>query len=79
MSEGLDSSDFERMGSLSFRQLSELRHRGAFSVVSQTFASCCQRCGQSDDLSIAALPTTWYRVCTSLVFSKENADVPRKH
>jgi hypothetical protein len=33
---------FESIGCLTFEQLSTLRHRGAFSAVSQTFATCCQ-------------------------------------
>ncbi|KAI0603419.1 putative death-receptor fusion protein-domain-containing protein [Biscogniauxia sp. FL1348] len=34
--------NFEVLGRLTFNQLSNLRHRGAFTTVSQTFASCCQ-------------------------------------
>lgn len=33
---------FERIGQLTFDELSSLRHRGAFTTVSQTFSSCCQ-------------------------------------
>ena len=33
---------FNSIGSLTFAQLSRLRHRGAFSTVSSTFATCCQ-------------------------------------
>ncbi|KAI1429341.1 putative death-receptor fusion protein-domain-containing protein [Xylaria sp. FL1777] len=33
---------FEDIGNLTFDQLSNLRHRGAFSTVSQTFTTCCQ-------------------------------------
>ncbi len=33
--------DLKRIGDLAFTQLAELRHRGAFSTVSQTFADCC--------------------------------------
>ncbi|CAJ2509884.1 Uu.00g057840.m01.CDS01 [Anthostomella pinea] len=35
--------DFETIGRLTFDELSNLRHRGAFSTVSQTFTSCCQQ------------------------------------
>jgi len=35
-------SSFEAIGRLTFRELSTLRHRGAFTTVSQTFATCCQ-------------------------------------
>ncbi|KAI0166428.1 hypothetical protein GGR57DRAFT_496690 [Xylariaceae sp. FL1272] len=34
--------NFEDIGRLTFHQLSNLRHRGAFSTVSQTFTACCQ-------------------------------------
>ncbi|KAI0389979.1 hypothetical protein F5Y17DRAFT_446624 [Xylariaceae sp. FL0594] len=34
--------NFEDIGNLTFDQLSNLRHRGAFSTVSQTFTGCCQ-------------------------------------
>lgn len=34
----------QELGDLSFTQLAELRHRGAFSTVSQTFTACCLSC-----------------------------------
>ncbi|KAI1450812.1 putative death-receptor fusion protein-domain-containing protein [Annulohypoxylon stygium] len=34
--------NFEDIGRLTFDELSNLRHRGAFTTVSQTFTSCCQ-------------------------------------
>lgn len=58
----MTKSDFEMIGVASFTQLAELRHRGAFSTVSQTFATCCLRCGQSSDPEIASLPHNWYQV-----------------
>ncbi|KAH6896991.1 putative death-receptor fusion protein-domain-containing protein [Thelonectria olida] len=33
---------YERIGNLSFTQLSTLRHRGAFTTVALTFSTCCQ-------------------------------------
>jgi hypothetical protein len=59
---GFTADDYEKIGMSSFTQLAELRHRGAFSTVSQTFATCCQRCGQSNDPAISALPQRWYQV-----------------
>lgn len=59
---GLMRVDYERVGTLSFIQLAELRHRGAFSTVAQTFTTCCQRCGESKDPSISSLPEAWYEV-----------------
>ncbi|KAH7041120.1 putative death-receptor fusion protein-domain-containing protein [Microdochium trichocladiopsis] len=35
-------ASFEIIGRLTFQELSNLRHRGAFTTVSQTFATCCQ-------------------------------------
>lgn len=37
------SKHFVEIGDLTFLQLSTLRHRGAFSTVSLTFAVCCQQ------------------------------------
>lgn len=34
---------FESIGNLTFTQLATLRHRGAFTTVSSTFATCCQQ------------------------------------
>lgn len=59
---GLRKDDYESIGSSSFTQLAELRHRGAFSNVSQTFATCCLRCSQSNDPTISSLPQEWYQV-----------------
>ena len=65
--QGLKKHDYEKIGSTSFTQLAELRHRGAFSTVSQTFATCCQRCGQSKDEAISSLPDEWYQVRTKIL------------
>lgn len=53
---------YRKFGELAFQQLAELRHRGAFSTVSQTFTECCLRCARSDDLMIQTLPKEWYQV-----------------
>jgi hypothetical protein len=39
----LTIKDLDRLTSLSFTALTELRHRGAFSAVAQGFAACCAR------------------------------------
>ncbi|PYH62216.1 THADA/TRM732 family protein [Aspergillus niger CBS 101883] len=65
---GLTVEHFEKIGTLSFIQLAELRHRGAFSTVSQTFATCCQRCGQSTSEEISALPSRWYQEAKKIIF-----------
>ncbi|ODH48059.1 hypothetical protein GX48_05824 [Paracoccidioides brasiliensis] len=64
---GLVQADFNKIGSLSFTQLAELRHRGAFSAVSQTFTACCQRCGQSKDLGISNLLDMWYKDALKII------------
>jgi hypothetical protein len=38
----LPFSLLQKAGNLTYNQLSNLRHRGAFSTVSLTFARCCQ-------------------------------------
>lgn len=56
--------DFENIGNLTFDQLSNLRHRGAFTTVSQTFASCCQLVKYSNTSSDqrSTLLDVWYKV-----------------
>lgn len=66
--EGLQRADFAKIGGASFTQLAELRHRGAFSNVSQTFATCCQRCSSAKDPSIRELPRGWYQEARSTIF-----------
>ncbi|KAI3140371.1 hypothetical protein CBS147326_2072 [Penicillium roqueforti] len=66
--DGLNMADFANIGGVSFTQLAELRHRGAFSNVSQTFATCCQRCSSSKDPAIRELPRTWYQEAKSTIF-----------
>ena len=39
----MSSVEFEQLCRLTFTELAELRHRGAFSAVAQAFASCCAR------------------------------------
>ncbi|KAE9992852.1 hypothetical protein EG327_007479 [Venturia inaequalis] len=42
----LSENEFVAMCSTVFMELSNLRHRGAFSAVAQAFAACCSRCHQ---------------------------------
>ncbi|KAL3471955.1 putative death-receptor fusion protein-domain-containing protein [Aspergillus californicus] len=65
---GLTREDFEKVGRSSFTQLAELRHRGAFSTVAQTFSMCCQRCGQSRNADISILPLLWYKESKKIIF-----------
>ncbi|OAX82401.1 hypothetical protein ACJ72_03247 [Emergomyces africanus] len=66
-STGLVEDDFNKMGSLSFTQLAELRHRGAFSAVSQTFMACCQRCSESINPDISNLLNVWYKGALKII------------
>lgn len=61
-SDFLTATRFEELGRLCFTQLIELRHRGAFSAVAQTFAAFCRRCYDSDDEKLRGLPDKWYQV-----------------
>lgn len=62
---------FTKVGNLTFEQLSSLRHRGAFSTVSLTFARCCQlsQCHSSSDML-----EVWYKVTDPPL---QSLDVPR--
>ena len=51
-------------------QLGELRHRGAFSTVSITFASCCFACVQSGDPDLIYEPQEWYQEALSWMTQK---------
>lgn len=57
---------FRRLSNLTFDQLSTLRHRGAFTTVSQTFATCCQQTKylNADLKDGDELLNTWYQVST---------------
>jgi hypothetical protein len=66
---GLSYGDFKAIGQLCFTQLAELRHRGAFSTVSQTFVTCCHQCEQSGDPSILMLPGRWLNVSSIIPVS----------
>ena len=59
---GIQYEDLHSIGRLSFTQLAELRHRGAFSTVSQTFAACCTCCAQSPEMAVRGLLESWYQV-----------------
>ncbi|KAL1796750.1 hypothetical protein ACET3X_005290 [Alternaria dauci] len=64
---------FEKLGRFCFTQLLELRHRGAFSTVSQTFAVFCRRCVTSNIASIRALPEMWYQETLRSIQAKSDA------
>lgn len=54
---------FEAVGNLSFTQLANLRHRGAFTTVAATFATCCQLTKHLDPVEgEVSLLEVWYQV-----------------
>lgn len=57
----MTSDQLRAMGDLAFTQLAELRHRGAFSAVSQTFTICCVRCNTGSGATRSTLED-WYQV-----------------
>jgi len=57
----MDTEQLRNMGDLSFTQLAELRHRGAFSTVAQTFATCCLRSNNGPEATRRNVKE-WYQV-----------------
>lgn len=53
---------YSKAGALCIEQLSRLRHRGAFSVVTQTFAECCQAVEDCSIQEATCLRRQWYEV-----------------
>lgn len=69
----ISPTQFEELGRLCFKQLIELRHRGAFSAVAQTFAAFCRRCYSVDDESLRSLPNKWYKETLSSIQAQAHA------
>ncbi|KAA8564146.1 hypothetical protein EYC84_012123 [Monilinia fructicola] len=69
----MSSELFTKVGNLTFQQLSNLRHRGAFSTVSLTFAKCCQI---SQYLASSELLDVWYKGALQCIF--EQASTTRR-
>ncbi|TDZ18524.1 Uncharacterized protein Cob_v008660 [Colletotrichum orbiculare MAFF 240422] len=66
---------FTTVGSLTFDQLSNLRHRGAFNTVSLSFATCCQLVKHLDDPSAGhegtqTLLDIWYEGTKRCIFAQ---------
>ncbi|CAM1505583.1 Fc.00g112200.m01.CDS01 [Cosmosporella sp. VM-42] len=64
---------FEIVGNLSFHQLASIRHRGAFSTVAATFATCCQlvkHLDQGDASDQETLLEIWYKGTLDAIFSQ---------
>lgn len=54
-----DRRDLNKIGSLCMEQLTQLRHRGAFSTVAQTFALCCETARSSANDKTKSLLMHW--------------------
>ena len=59
--EALSSAQLISIGVLCLTQLSELRHRGAFSTVASTFLECCSKCVRSTNSVNATMPIVWFQ------------------
>ncbi|RYP79117.1 hypothetical protein DL771_000095 [Monosporascus sp. 5C6A] len=68
----LPRDSFERIGRLTFEELSNLRHRGAFTTVTQTFASCCQlvKYFPAPTTEQASLLDEWYQGALSCIYTQ---------
>ncbi|KAI4724759.1 hypothetical protein E4T49_07502 [Aureobasidium sp. EXF-10728] len=55
----LSPQQLRQLGDLTFTQLAELRHRGAFSTVAQTFVICCMRSNSGAD-TVSQDLKDWY-------------------
>ena len=68
---------FQQVGALMFEQLSTLRHRGAFSTVTQTFTACCQlaqhpHLGSLDSGNQETLLLSWYRSTLDCIYAQDS-------
>ncbi|KAI1378260.1 putative death-receptor fusion protein-domain-containing protein [Hypoxylon crocopeplum] len=61
--------NFEAIGRLTFDELSNLRHRGAFTTVSQTFTSCCQLVKYFPDDG-SSLLDEWYKGAVTCIHTQ---------
>lgn len=57
----LSPQQLRQLGDLTFAELAELRHRGAFSTVAQTFVVCCMRSNGGTD-TVSQTLEDWYKV-----------------
>lgn len=61
-------SNLKRFGWLALTQLKEIRHRGAFSTVSLTFAACCTACARSGNTGLIQEQKSWYQEALKAMF-----------
>ncbi|EHK24695.1 uncharacterized protein TRIVIDRAFT_61472 [Trichoderma virens Gv29-8] len=64
---------FETIGNLAFEQLANLRHRGAFTTVAATFATCCQLTKHLDPVEgEISLLNVWYKGTLNEIFTQRS-------
>ncbi|KOS18604.1 tRNA (cytidine(32)-2'-O)-methyltransferase non-catalytic subunit TRM732 [Escovopsis weberi] len=62
---------FEEIGNLTFDQLASLRHRGAFTTVAATFATCCQLTRHLEPIEgEEPILKVWYRGAMNAIFTQ---------
>ncbi|KAK5990266.1 tRNA (32-2'-O)-methyltransferase regulator TRM732-like protein [Cladobotryum mycophilum] len=62
---------FEEIGNLTFDQLASLRHRGAFTTVAATFATCCQLAKHLEQTDGAEpILNVWYKGTMNAIFTQ---------
>ncbi|CAD0106145.1 unnamed protein product [Aureobasidium uvarum] len=68
----LSPQQLRQLGDLTFTQLAELRHRGAFSTVAQTFVVCCMR-SNSSAITVSQDLEDWYQTAIN---TRRSAGIP---
>ncbi|KAL7821559.1 putative death-receptor fusion protein domain-containing protein [Trichoderma aethiopicum] len=64
---------FKTIGNLAFEQLANLRHRGAFTTVAATFATCCQLTKHLDPVEGGeSLLDVWYKGTLKEIFTQRS-------
>ncbi|KAF2164711.1 hypothetical protein M409DRAFT_67812 [Zasmidium cellare ATCC 36951] len=56
----VDEHELQQISNLCFTQLAELRHRGAFSTVAQTWMTCCMQCKDLKSPMGIPMLVDWY-------------------
>ncbi|KAL9046883.1 MAG: hypothetical protein Q9214_000398 [Letrouitia sp. 1 TL-2023] len=73
ISRSLRHNDYKQIGELFLSELSQLRHRGAFSSVSLAFTACCVQCVRKGDISTRELPKEWFQEVLAFIKMRASA------
>ena len=65
------------LSNLCFTQLAELRHRGAFSTVAQTWITCCIKCSDVKDTHGQVILRSWYTRVLDILNSRTTINTRR--